>query len=525
MKTCTSIFTPRNQTFYDLVFEPSIIVRNKGKFLGFLEQSINSNHKLQANNTHMVLDALILSPEALTNPFMFFEHTQNINSIKDFSFISTFDKSLQALIISTCFRVFQILSVSLLHRIAISRRDKASKFILTAATSILPIYAMYFLGYSSIELGMLSLLVSLSPYVLNNDWSNRIREVDLISTTKEFILQNCLINNCLSYTRSIISILLLEAGIRLFYSILYATSNNALFTSLLEDEVANHYDIEICSFLFSSNPPYGHSVLTPAHWLSQLLLVNLGWGFGRLVIDLGIGVLNELNIIPDARDLFYNQTFKKSSTNLQTPTSTEPVEMRSSANQTKKRAIAPVTYSEYAPVKLQDKVIRGKKIKPEQQAGHDSAPPAAASKSIERSVVEIPDYPLQSLVPFFPAPQSAATYGVVANSKACHSNKFATTLSNASNTVAYSKGSIECLDTANQVFSIRPKNLDNRLVGKKVAGNDKAVEVLKRLFGYERAWEAAEKMRGDMDVLSVVPFTKETNHARLSDTVASFGRS
>jgi len=519
MKTCTPIFTPPNQTFYDLVFEPSIIAIRRGKLLGYLEQNINSNHIIQANATQPIVDIMAFNPEVFINPYAFFEHTKNINSIKDFSFMSTYDKSLHAVVVSTCFRMFQILSVSLQHRITISRLGKTQKFILTAATSILPIYAMTFLGFNSIELGIMSLLVSVSPYILSNNWSNRIREIDLISNTKEFVFKNSLLNNCLSYIRTIISNLVVEFGISVFYSALYAFSNHAIFLSFLEEEVAGHYNIEICRLSFGSSLPYGHSVSTPALWLTQLLLINMAWGFGRLVIDMGIGVLNKVNIIPDARDLFYNQTFRKSSVSLKNASIGESLEARSDVQQTKKRAAAPVSYSEYTPSNPKIRKARCKKIKPEQKVDDGAIPNATTAVYKDLPTIQVPDYPMQPLVPFYPAPQSAPTYGVVANTKCRQFDLFSRILQNAANSVANAEGSIECLNTATQVYAIRRSTIDARLLGQKAIGQSAVVNILKRLYGYERAWLVEE-----MDVHSVVPFAKETNHTRLNEAVASFGR-
>ncbi len=513
MRTCTTIFTPPNQTFYDLIFGPTIIAIKRGKLLGCLEQNINSNHMLQLDTPSIIGDLILLNPEVLVNPYMYFTHTQNINSINDFSFLSTYDKSLHAVVMSTCYRMLQIISLSLQHRIALSRLNKNAKFIYTGIVSILPIYVMAFLGFNSIELGMMSLLVSVSPYILSNNWSNRIREIDLVSTTKEFVFKNALLNNCLSSIRNVTSTLLVGVGFGLLFSFFSYYFKDPRFSVVVDEAYVIRHDIQICRLSSNSNQLYGLSVLTHTHWLTQMFFLQASWCLGRLAIDLGIGLLNKLNIIPDARDLFYNQTFRKSSVSLQALAPKESIQPN------KKRPVAPVSYSEYTPANPKIRKAKGKKFEPAQQPDDEALPGVATAVNRDLPIIQVPDYPFQPLVPFYPAPQSVPTYGVVANTKCRQFDLFSRLLQNAANSVANADGAIECLDTATQVYAIRRPKLDTRLLGQKATGQSAVVNVLKRLYGYERAWLVEE-----MDIPSVVPFAKETNHARYSDAVASFGR-
>lgn len=534
---CIPIFTPPNRTFYDLIFAPSRIENRRGLF-NFLGQKINSTHLINGiiKKTPPSANIQPSVEHMLNNPSIMKYISSNTNSPAfsrlNFSLVSIYEMSQYMVIMSAYYRILQILSISLQHRITLSHLSKPVKFMLTGTTSLAPIFAMSFLGYSSIELGMMSLLVAISPYILNNNWSNKIREIDLISTTKKFIFKNSAINNCLSSIRNL-SVILLK------YLISTSIFSLFCFTSMMDPELltavealdksldAMNHDIKICIHTNMSFPITFYSVYTPSHCVANLLSVEAAWYVGRLAIDLGIGLLQKINIISDARDPFYNRTFKKhialnSNANVASIT-LAPQKLKTAIpqfNQNEEAATIDNTYS--SEQSHSSKPLKRKKTHNKQTPHttiHASKPPFSKDTGTKaRDIIEIPDYPKQPLVPFFPSPHAEQAYGVVANAKTRHFELYTTTLSNAYNKVAHDGGLIKCVAPQEQVYSIRPKQTDTRLIGQRVGGK-KLVKALKDTYGYDRAWLAMEILENNS---TIVPFEKEANHAQLSKTIDRF---
>jgi len=502
-----------------------MIDRHSTDLVGYLRGKINSNHKLPVISE---MDSLEMLVNAATNSntqsdlTTSIDHVINIGNAKDFHITSVYDKFQHFIVLSACYRMLQVLSLSLQHKIALSNFRKSTKFILTAFTALAPFSLMSYTGYWSSELVIVSLLTSISPYILSNNWSNKIREIDLISTTTEFVFKNSLLNCCLSSLRNMSVTMIINLVGRLFLLSAYFVSSNALTLSKIialshiESVFTVRNDIEICRFTTLFNPPYGLSVSTPAHFVTHLLMLEAGWCLGRLAIDIGMGLLQKANIISDARDPFYNRTFK---TRTQEPAQapSQPARARLKGRERCEGAEASESHQYASAQQSKQRTRKAKKLQPAAPAETKHLPQHVARANEELPVIRVPDYPEQPLVPFYPSAQSEPTYGVVANPKARHFNEFTTTLNRAHNEVASPDGLVKCLDSGKQVFSLRP-NSNARLVGQKVVEQPEVADALKRVYGYERAWRVREQMRTP----TAVPFDKETDHDNLSRTMARF---
>lgn len=516
--TCTSIFTPSNSSIYDLIFEPTMITPAIPDWFGYLRGIINSNDRLPVisnSEFHNMLADAKTNSVSQSDYATLLDHAINRRMAASYNITSVYDKFQQLVILSAYFRMLQILSISLQHKIALSNYGKCTKFILTAFTALAPFISMSYIGYISTELVVVSLFTSLSPYILSNRWSNKIREIDLISATKESIFKNSLLNNCLSSIRNIGVTVLLDM-IGLFLSSSYLDSHNPQEFDYLAPSTIRH-TLEICSLTSSAgNFSYSRSVNTSEHLLTHLLMLEAGWCLGRLAIDIGMGLLQKANIISDARDPFYNSTFKGC------PSKPEHMPKQAAARRLKgkDRSEGAETTESHEYLLAQQARQSTRKLKKQEAATHHENKRQVQAERVneELPIVCVPGYPDQPLVPFYPFAQSAATYGVVANHKMSQFKKFTTTLNKASNRVASPNGFIECLDPTKQVFSIRPNNSDARVLGQKATGQEDVGYALKSVYNYEQIWATMEKIL----IPSVVSFTKETNHAQQNSVISRF---
>ncbi len=521
MKTCTPIFTPSNNIFGYLL-EPTIISSPSDDLVGYLRDKINSNHWLPVIGNNEFLDMLSAAETNSATQSDYtkaIDHAINKRMASAYNVMSVFDKFQHLMVLSACYRMLHILSISLQHKIALSNYRKSTKFILTAFTALAPFAIMSYMGYISTELVIVSLLTSLSPYVLSNKWSNKIREIDLISTTKEFIFKNSLLNCCLSSLKNISSTLLLDLT-GLFLSSVYFTSSDPQEFKSLANAFTIRHNVEVCRFThLEYESSYSYSVLTPAHFVTRLLMCEAGWCLGRLAIDLGMGLLQKVNIISDARDPFYNSTFKGRAQKPAHAPTQPAARKRLKGKERREGEEAPESHQYALPQQSNRRVKKQKPVAPQAETKH--LPQHVARANEDLPVIRVPDYTDQPLVPFYPFAQSEATYGVVANPKARHFNEFTTTLNRAHNEVANPNGYVECLDPGKQVFSLRP-NLDARLLGQKVTGQEDVAYALNRVYPYERAWVAMDKIQETIGTLTVVPFSKQTNHSNYPRTLALF---
>ena len=113
---------------------------------------------------------------------------------------------------ASVYRALDLTSISIQHGINRSKLSKTSKFMCSSIVSVMPFLAMSFMGYIATELFIASALrLAVSYLAVTPSSQNFIREIDLVSSFKNFYITDFFCQNLAYMIKNLASSLLISS--------------------------------------------------------------------------------------------------------------------------------------------------------------------------------------------------------------------------------------------------------------------------------------------------------------------------
>lgn len=502
LKDCVSIARfPEPQNISDYIFGYHNIALRENSLIGelkFLTSSFNTQELYNyASN--------------ITNYDHYYNYISNNAYIH-----SLYDNAKSMFIISATYRLLNLTSISLQHRVSNTNWQKGTKFWLNAAISVTPYLVMSYIGYHSQELFIASALRFSSTYILPTIYSNYIKELDLVSGTINFNFKDFCLRNSINTARNLISTITLDAAGVAYYGwdrIFYYYQQPSISIRLCKaDNNLGVFKMDNAS-----------SIRFP-----QYVMDELGWMSGKIAADMFFIMLKSFKVITDLRDPI-NSIFIKElpqEENIQAPQKRSRNRDNSRNRDRRYSNFTRTNEKEHRPVRaiksasnilssnIRDKQLEAKtdfheitnyNISTNSTSTTTPRAPKLKNKNKgkEREQITIPaikPLPRRRLINIEEAgrpivPLSGASihnlnlWGIIGNTgiTSQYYDDFQRTL-NAANIANRSSG-IKFLSRINgtSYYEIRPKNLGSRLIGKMVFGEQEVYNAIKNITGYEKA--------------------------------------
>ncbi len=491
---------------YNILFGPTNVVLSSGRnnLHAFLQRNIGSHSFF--NRAVTAFQNTDKESLRTSNPSLsYFINKNGLNGslleisnhfLNSYSVYSIADRACHFFILGAIHRCIQIVSISLHNKVQVSHMNPYMKFFCTTAIAVIPLIAMSWLGYSAMELACAAVLRTASSYFFPTKLGSKIREMDLISDRKDLSFNNLKFKNFLSFTRNLTTTFLIDF-------LVPSTGYNI-------DLIRNKSSLGVC-VINNTLSFFGQGAHTMPVYFASMLFTEIGWSLGRLLVDCSVGLLRKCNLIDDLRDPFYRYSIAakpaKKRVRIEHKEIIKPVELELPTNDRPfLHELVSGTPSAKRRIKKQSPI----------QAGEEA--PEEQSKEVARVVEQIPveGFADQPLLPFRLNRDisESVVYGVLANQKTPHFEKFSTALSN-TEYIGKDKG-VEAITAHQGVYAVRIRGSDERLLGKLVEGEQEVYETFSKVYGYERALGALEQMKANNLPPRAIIFSKATDHSKLN---------
>jgi len=191
------------------------------------------------------------------------------------------------------YRILDLTSLSIQHRISRSKLPTAAKFTCCTIVSTLPYFIMAYFGYPSSELIIAtSVRIAISFLCSTPSLQNSVREIDLPSRFKNFYVINFIYQNLAYTARNLISTILI---VDTFIPIISGIQINQCTA-----KTATTAKIELG---ISGNDIILHAPYTctgPVKYFTD----EIGWMLGKMAVDSVAILLKKVGIVKDLRDPF-----------------------------------------------------------------------------------------------------------------------------------------------------------------------------------------------------------------------------
>jgi hypothetical protein len=453
------------------------------------------------------------------------------------------------------YRVLNIVSISAQHRIANAKWQIGAKILATSAIAILPYIIMGKIGYNGSELFLSSALRVVSSLVLPIMYSNFLKELDLISATRNFNIHDFIKRNTLTAWKNLLTTILIVDGFRWIYGM------PVYYNDFLRERAG--FDLCLLGENRSLIAVIGYNLSAfPIHYLID----ELGWSLGKVVIDLGIVAFNRIVIKKDLRDpinSFIEGAMLEGYTMTELQSVRENVAVKNTrikvrgrnkqnrdirqeayVNQSNMFVLDQITQtytgatathiiaSEQSdknilvhantvdPEKIEEVVVDIKdkiKVKRNKIIFDKEEEKELPQRNSRRFEIKFDDHEAR-LVPLSGATININNlWGVISQSPKEKLHKFQRSLS--SGNIGNKNSAIKYLgkDKKNEhIFEIRPCGNDDRIIGKLVRGEDRVYNALTRIFNYERVLNIMKLISPDSPEVSVIIFDEMVRHKELS---------
>jgi hypothetical protein len=443
---------------------------------------------------------------------------------------------------SISYRIGQLVATAVQHKIEQSSWSKNNKFWISSAVTLMPLAIIFLAGGSSTEMAIASLVKIAASYILPPLYSNPVKELDLISTARNFKLTSFLGKNALTAIRNLITttividcfISMLATGKEQLSTNLFGQGNQSIFFKACFD---NQDNLTMLIGLGRSRTPFAY------------FIEECAWMLGKIAVDGVFILLNQLGVVKDLRDPLGNllQPFFQSSSQKRRPpqaahftvqTPEKPQHKKLSAKQLRRQAIAkqeasaarvPVDFQPTTHHLTDNAERKSPKIKVKTRGSSQVEVIEAQERVVLPSTLTIPNYP-RKLVALYgqgiesiPNVWGVISYGIrkkekqsmmpyITGLKAGHVGP--------SGSHAVMKYLGKSKKTHQPIFSIRPANQEMRLLGELVCGEEAVYDALKSAFGYERALELTNQMKNDREEMSLIDFRFIVSHKQINDFLA-----
>lgn len=211
-----------------------------------------------------------------------------------FYIANNFERAQYMFVPSVIYRILQIVSTSVRNFIDTQKWNTVTKMLVSGLVILAPYIMMgHFLDWNMIELGIVSQLENILSFGLNylnaTAWSNRLRELHVVSRSKDFNSQDI-------FTRG---------GLSSFVNLVVTTGLDFSLGFILGKKLPAIV-MDQASITYCQKGEYSRTLILhqeDAHFASYFT-DELGWLAGRYAVDFSFAALNFLGVIKDLRTPF-----------------------------------------------------------------------------------------------------------------------------------------------------------------------------------------------------------------------------
>jgi hypothetical protein len=256
---------PLPKNYWEAIYNPNILaISSKGGYIKFFESYERSKAR--------------------------FESVSGVN-IEGISIYTNFERAQYMFVTSVIFRMLQIISIDLLNKIDTKKWNIFGKMIVSAVVLAVPyLFMSYVLGFPMHDLIGPTQLQNLAAFGLNyfnsTAWSNTLRELNVVSTTRNFHFRDGIFRGFLSSAVNFVSTFLIQS---------YAFSTST--PMFIDDQT---------SISYCTRGPYAVQLMLSQKdaFFAEYITNELGWLAGRYAVDFSFAALNFLGVIKDLRTPF-----------------------------------------------------------------------------------------------------------------------------------------------------------------------------------------------------------------------------
>jgi hypothetical protein len=456
----------------------------------------------------------------------------------NFAIMSKFDHASALLIFSLAYRIGQLVAIAIQHRIEQGEGSKYNKLLASGGVILLPLAIIYLVGGSPSEMIFASLVKIAASYVLPPLYSNPIKELDLISTTRHFHLKNFLGKNMLMAARNLFtSAIVIDCAIGILVH-----GENFLRIILL-DQGAKTLMFETCfdqQGKLTMVAGFGRATTTLTYFVDEC-----AWMVGKILVDGVFILLKYAGSVEDLRDPLRNKvknlfpSFNRRKflqahilQNAPAPLGnahatqkkhTKTALMRQSAKNTSTSGLIEQSSVSKS---TENKVSIPLRAKVKTRGSAQAQPVHTQEKVILPLTINIPNYQREVValqgqgIEKMPNVWGVMSYGI-RNKEKHEVGPYMDSLRTGHVGSAGSQGSIKYLGknkkTNQIIYELRPAQCEKRMLGTLVRGEEAVYDALKSAFGYERALELTDQMRQADQEMTLIDFQIMVTHKQISE--------
>lgn len=432
------------------------------------------------------------------------------------------------------YRPCQLVVLAIQHKIALTNWQPLTKFAVSSFVALIPSTAATVLtaGAVSPELITIAMVRVMLPHLflaISRKKSNKIKEFDEISVTKNLSLKGFIIQNAFTLMLNVGAVSLLPAWH-------FLSSNKMMFFTA-------PVQFEMCRYFIQGNK-FGLFVLGEGTTQSMLtLLINeIGWVVGKIVVDALFIGLALIGIVKDLRDPI-NSIFARAKPYIPglsviTPKANRPIKTNFPATlpgvaapEGEKSAFPEEIAAGYRPppaprarkkTKGKDKLIDGEKARDEEKLNQ------------LLRVIEIPGTNSQLIklegpgLGKNPNVWGMISLNIVENKLGYFTRCLATShVGKHNSSIASLKNNEKKSDGGKKsakYYELRPTALDERILGRLIRGEADIYERLKEILPYEVALEVILKMKENRmeenKDINFIDFSRLANHKNIPQKLA-----
>jgi hypothetical protein len=534
---------PTPNSLYETLFNPTMVLLKQNHFI------LSAMASYRGKNIATYMGTLV-------------PNTVSPKMASYFLISSHFDFGFALAGYSLTYRISQLVATAIQHKIEQSNLSKNEKFWISGAVTALPLLMIYLVGGSCQEMAFASLVKVIASRLLPPVYSNPVKELDLISTTKNFTVTGFLSKNFLTIVRNIVTTALVMDGLVSFFEV-GKTSITELLTPPTESisfKICRHNRI----YELVQEGPYSHSLLL------VYFVDECAWMLGKIAVDGVFILLNQLGIVKDLRDplgdllqpFFQRAPLKRravqapvphSATRIRQfqrtgvpalpapPVTVQPPQAPQNKSLSSKRlrrqarekqlalaAQVPVDF----PTTSHNLPTDDERLGPKTKVKTRGSSQVKASEVPEEevlSMITIPNYPRKVValwgqgIENVPNVWGVISYGIRGKEK-YDVRSYMTGLNaghvGPTGSHAVMKYLGKSRKTHQPIYSIRPANQEMRLIGELICGEEAVYDALKSAFGYERALALTHQIKNNDEEMNLIDFRFIATHKQISEFLA-----
>ncbi len=522
---------PRISSWSEVLLTPSLLFKAKDSLLENVSRTVN--HAFTGQQVNMAfensLDKFAHNNTCLSLLSSVFQDYQQ----GTFHVGTLLSHATYLCAVGMIFRLLNISTISIQNNFYRKNWSAQAKILASTSIGILPFFIMDTLGYSSQQIAIAEIIRTCSVYLLPYMLGNWLKELDIISPTKNFSQVNYLAITGKHYFRNLCSSILHDQVWHYIGTTRELAQYEKLSSDLAKKDVAGVFIGSLSRIVMT--PASNSTVFIP-----KLFTDEVGFILGKIFIDLSIVLLAKFGVIADIRDPFNflfrkNEVQKKKSISLPAKILESIIEAQAEQNKESKQlntsrstnnsknqrvAEADTSYEAHYFAPEQSAVKRGKKVFSQVENENKAEPIKNLQKDLRKAFSNCA-LPSHKIAPLHGTILQGNIWGVITTND-CGNNfdrlerSLETGVIGQSSNIKYlGKGG----KTSQYIFEIKCSK-DARLLGYYTQEEQGIYDGLKNTFGMDNAQSIIDKARGESETLGFICFsTYVAKHEDITKTL------